>query len=133
MTHRLDVSHDPEDWTVDQWILFTSPFGMEQIMHKQFTGTYGIGHMMDPVHLAVEAASHVAYASVGRAMFGPGVFHRAKALLRLRTSWMVYYGGPMAIIGPFFVLEALSNWTPGKATPRNPRVPGREPVTIEFG
>ena len=118
MTHRLDVSHDPEGWTVDQWLLFTSPFGTGQIMQKQLTGSYGLGHAFDSTHLVVEAASHLAYASVGAAMFGPGAFHKAKAFLRLRGSWIVYAGGPMAILGPFFILEALSNPGTGSGAAR---------------
>lgn len=41
-----------------------------------------------------------------------------------------FAAGPVGI-GGFFVIEALKNWTPGKATPRNPRT-GRDAVTINF-
>jgi len=34
-----------------------------------------------------------------------------------------FAAGPVGI-GGFFVVEALKNWTPGKATPRNPRTGG---------
>ena len=109
MTHRLDVHHEPDDWTVDEWLLFSSPFGIGHLFEKQITGSYGLGNWLDPRFLGMAVAQDLAVASVGRAWLGAGAWRRAKSFARLGAGRAAFAAGPMGIVASLVVFEALSN------------------------
>jgi len=137
--------HGPRKIELDAWLIGYNSFAPSPVHVAAEIGEAGGLHGPPTVDTwrvmqASALATDVGLASLAFAIakegFSPAAtrglsWYATRFALARYLRYARFAAGPFGI-GGFFALEALKNWTPGKATPRNPRT-GRDAVTIQFG
>ena len=70
---KQERSSDPQDWTVAEWILYTSPFGLGHVAQKFATGKWGTPKTGTEfyTYLVFAVLQTAAYGAVGIAFIAP--------------------------------------------------------------